>query len=137
MEINDVTGQIIDAAMKVHTALGPGLLESAYQACLAHELRKRGLVVQTQLVLPIEYDGTKLDAGYRIDLLVENCVIVELKAVETMNPIFEAQILSYLKLSKLEVGLLINFHVPRLKDGLKRIVNNYVGKLTAESAEFR
>ena len=137
MEINDVTGQIIDAAMKVHTALGPGLLESAYQACLAHELRKRGLVVQTQLVLPIEYDGTKLDAGYRIDLLVENCVIVELKAVETMNPIFEAQILSYLKLSKLEVGLLINFHVPRLKDGLKRIVNNYAGKLTAESAEFR
>ena len=137
MEINDVTGQIIDAAMKVHTALGPGLLESAYQACLAHELRKRGLVVQTQLVLPIEYDGTKLDAGYRIDLLVENCVIVELKAVETMNPIFEAQILSYLKLSKLEVGLLINFHVPRLKDGLKRIVNNYEGKLTAESAEFR
>ena len=127
MEINDVTGQIIDAAMKVHTALGPGLLESAYQACLAHELRKRGLVVQTQLVLPIEYDGTKLDAGYRIDLLVENCVIVELKAVETMNPIFEAQILSYLKLSKLEVGLLINFHVPRLKDGLKRIVNNYQG----------
>ena len=137
MEINDVTGQIIDAAMKVHTALGPGLLESAYQACLAHELRKRGLVVQTQLVLPIEYDGTKLDAGYRIDLLVENCVIVELKAVETMNPIFEAQILSYLKLSKLEVGLLINFHVPRLKDGLKRIVNNYAGKLTAESAEYR
>ena len=137
MEINDVTGQIIDAAMKVHTALGPGLLESAYQACLAHELRKRGLVVQTQLVLPIEYDGTKLDAGYRIDLLVENCVIVELKAVETMNPIFEAQILSYLKLSKLEVGLLINFHVPRLKDGLKRIVNNYEGKLTAENAEFR
>ncbi len=127
MEINDVTGQIIDAAMKVHTALGPGLLESAYEACLTHELRKRGFVVQTQVVLPIEYDGIKLDAGYRSDLLVENCVIVELKAVATLNPIFEAQILSYLKLSKLEVGLLINFHVPRLKDGLRRIVNNYKG----------
>ncbi len=125
MEINDITGQIIDAAMKVHTALGPGLLESAYEACLAHELRKRGLNVQVQVVLPIEYDGIRLDAGYRIDLLVENVVIVELKAVEKMNPIFEAQLLSYLKLRKLEVGLLINFHVPRLKDGLKRIVNNY------------
>ena len=127
MDINDITGKIIDAAMKVHTALGPGLLESAYEACLAHELRMRGLHVQIQVVLPIEYDGVKLDAGYRIDLLVESCVIVELKAVEKMNPIFEAQILSYLKLSKLEVGLLINFHVPRLKDGLKRIVNNYQG----------
>jgi GxxExxY protein len=127
MEINDITGQIIDAAMKVHTALGPGLLESAYEVCLAHELRKRGLNVQTQVVLPIEYDGMRLDAGYRIDLLVENMIIVELKAVEKMNPIFEAQILSYLKLSRLEVGLLINFHVPRLKDGLKRIVNNYQG----------
>jgi len=94
MEINDITGQIIDASMKVHTALGPGLLESAYEACLAHELRKRGLNVQTQVVLPIEYDGVKLDAGYRIDLLVASRVIVELKAVEKMIPIFEAQILS-------------------------------------------
>ena len=125
MEINDITGQIIDAAMKVHSALGPGLLESAYEACLAHELRKRGLNVQTQVVLPIEYDGVTLDAGYRIDLLVEESVIVELKAVEKMNSIFVAQLLSYLKLSRLEVGILINFHVPRLKDGLKRIVNNY------------
>jgi GxxExxY protein len=125
MEINDITGQIINAAIKVHTALGPGLLESAYETCLSHELRKRGLKVRTQVILPIEYDGIRLDAGYRIDVFVEDRVIVELKAVETMNPIFEAQILSYLKLSKLEVGLLINFHVPRLKDGLKRIVNNY------------
>lgn len=125
MKINDVTGQIIDAAIKVHTALGPGLLESAYETCLSHELHKRGLKVQTQVILPIEYDGIRLDAGYRIDVLVEDRVIVELKAVETMNPIFEAQILSYLKLSKIEVGLLINFHVPRLKDGVKRIVNNY------------
>ena len=111
--------------MKVHTALGPGLLESAYEACLAHELRKRGMNTQPQVTLPIEYDGVKLDAGYRIDLLVEDTVIVELKAVSKMNPIFEAQLLSYLKLSKREVGLLINFHVPHLKDGIKRIVNNY------------
>ena len=125
METNEITGQIIDSAMKVHTALGPGLLESAYEACLAHELRKRGMNAQQQVTLPIEYDGVKLDAGYRIDLLVEDAVIVELKAVSKMNPIFEAQLLSYLKLSKREVGLLINFHVPHLKDGIKRIVNNY------------
>lgn len=127
MKINEITGQIVDAAIKVHTTLGPGLLESAYEACLAHELGKRGLQVGKQVTLPIEYDGTRLDAGYRIDLLVEKVVIVELKAVEKMNPIFEAQLISYLKLSNLQVGLLINFHVPRLKDGLKRIVNNYQG----------
>lgn len=127
MRINEITGQVIDAAMKVHTALGPGLLESAYEACLAHELRKRGLNCQTQVVLPIVYDGMRLDAGYRIDLLVETIVIVELKAVEIMHPIFEAQILSNLKLSRLEVGLLIDFHVPRLKDGIRRIVNHYQG----------
>ena len=127
MEINDVTGQIIDAAIKVHSALGPGLLESAYEACLAHELRKRRLRVETQVLLPIEYDGVRLDAGYRLDLLVEGIAIVELKAVEKMNPIFEAQILSYLKLSQIQVGLLINFNVLQLKDGLKRIVHRYSG----------
>jgi GxxExxY protein len=123
MEINDITGQIIDAAMKVHTALGPGLLESAYEACLAHELRKRGLKVNVQLELPIEYDGVRLDVGYRIDLLIENAVIVELKAVSEIRPIHEAQLLSYLKLSKKKIGLLINFHVLRLKDGIKRMAN--------------
>jgi GxxExxY protein len=127
MAINEITGQVIDAAMKVHTLLGPGLLESSYETCLAHELRKRGVDCRTQVVLPIEYEGIRLDAGYRIDLLVEGVVIVELKAVENMNPIFEAQILSYLKLSRLEVGLLINFHVPRPKDGIRRIVNCYQG----------
>ncbi len=127
MEINDITGQIIDSAMKVHSALGPGLLESACETCLAHEPRKRGLDVKTQILLPIDHDGVKLDAGYRVDLLVESTVIAELKAVERMNPIFEAQLLSYLKLSRLEVGLLLNFHVSRLKDGLKQIVNNYEG----------
>ena len=125
METNDITSKVIEAAMKVHTALGPGLLESAYELCLAYELRKTGLSVQNQVSLPIDYDGLKIDAGYRIDLLVENKVIVELKAVEKMNPVFEAQLLSYLRLSHLEVGLLINFHVPRLKEGLKRMVNNY------------
>ncbi len=123
MEINNITGQIIDASMKVHTVLGPGLLESAYQACLAHELRKRGLKVDVQLELPIEYDGVQLDVGYRIDLLVEDAVIVELKAVSEIQPIHEAQLLSYLKLSKKKIGLLINFHVLRLKDGIKRMAN--------------
>lgn len=123
MEINDLTGQIIDAAIKVHTALGPGLLESAYEACLAHELRKRGLKVDVQLELPIEYDGVRLDVGYRIDLLVNDAVIVELKAVSEIHPIHQAQLLSYLKLSKKKIGLLINFHVLRLKDGIKRLAN--------------
>ncbi len=127
LDINEITGKILDAAIKVHTALGPGLLESAYEVCLAHELRQRGLNVQTQVILPIEYDGLKLDAGYRIDLLVEDKVIVELKAVEKMLPLYEAQILSYLRLRNMEVGLLINFNVMKLKDGFKRIVNNYSG----------
>ncbi|MCA8998868.1 MAG: GxxExxY protein [Planctomycetaceae bacterium] len=124
MEINDITGQIIDSAMKVHTALGPGLLESAYEACLVHELLQRRLNVQTQVPLSINYDGIRLDVGYRLDLLIDNRVIVELKAVLEMHPIYEAQLLSYLKLSNLQVGLLINFHTVRLKDGIKRIVNN-------------
>ena len=123
MEIKEITGEIIDAAMKVHTTLGPGLLESAYQACLAYELRKRGLTVDVQLELPIEYDEVRLDVGYRIDLLVEGTVIVELKAVSEIQPIHEAQLLSYLKLSNKKIGLLINFHVLRLKDGIKRMAN--------------
>ena len=123
MEINDITGNIVDSAIKVHKALGPGLLESAYEACLTHELRKRERKVLTQVGLPVIYDGVKLDVGYRLDMLVEDCVIVELKAVETILPIHEAQLLSYLKLSGLKVGLLINFHVPILTQGVKRMVN--------------
>ena len=123
MEINQITGQIVDAAMKVHTKLGPGLLESAYEACLAYELRQRGLQVATQVSLPISYEDVQLDAGYRIDLLVESQVIVELKAVEKMIPLYEAQLLSYLKLSGNKIGLLINFNVMRLKDGIKRMAN--------------
>jgi GxxExxY protein len=123
MTINDITGQIVDAAMKVHSALGPGLLESAYEACLAFELTKRGLRVERQVALPVVYDGMQIDVGYRIDLLVEGQVIVELKSVAELVPIFDAQLLTYLKLSNFKVGLLINFNVVHLKDGIKRMVN--------------
>lgn len=120
--INRITGAVIDAAMKVHTVLGPGLLESAYEACLAHELRTRGHAVTTQVGLPVVYEGVKLELGYRIDLIVDDAVIVEVKAIEAIAPIHEAQILSYLKLSGRRVGLLLNFHVLHLKDGIRRMI---------------
>jgi GxxExxY protein len=123
MELNEISGQVVDAAMRVHSALGPGLLESAYEACLVHELRKHGLHVEQQCVLPVTYDGVRIDVGYRLDVLVESQVIVELKAVENIAPIHEAQLLSYLKLSGKKLGLLINFNVLHLKDGIKRMVN--------------
>jgi GxxExxY protein len=121
----DITGRIIDAALRVHTALGPGLLESTYTACLQHEFNLRGLRFQHQVRLAIEYRGIRLDGGYRIDFLVENCVIVELKAVEQLLPLHTAQLLSYLKLSGHQVGLLINFNVSHLRHGIRRIVNGY------------
>jgi len=124
VEENEISGQIVDAAMKVHSALVPGLLEPAYQACLAYELTKRGLHVDSQLDLPLKYDGLRLDVGYRIDLLVEHNVIVELKSVEKLLPIHEAQLLSYLRLSGQRLGLLINFNVLHLKDGIKRMVHD-------------
>jgi len=124
MEFNQISGLIIDSAMKVHTALGPGLLENAYEACLKHELINRQLKVMTQVGLPVTYDGVSIDVGYRLDLLVEDSVIIELKAVERSIPIHEAQLLSYLKLSNKRLGLLINFNVTRLKHGIKRLVNN-------------
>jgi len=123
VEINEITGQIIDAAIKVHSSLGPGLLESAYEVCLTYELRKRGLDVRTQVEQPVHYDGIMIDVGYRIDLLVLDRVIVELKAVEQVAPIHKAQILSYLKLSGKKVGLLLNFNVEHMKDGITRFVN--------------
>jgi GxxExxY protein len=123
MDINKVSGMIIAAAMKVHSALGPGLLESSYEACLLHELRKSNVKVLSQVSLPVFYDGVEIDAGYRIDLMVENRVIVELKAVEKLLPVHEAQILSYLKLSGKTLGLLINFNVVHLKNGIKRMAN--------------
>jgi len=122
-DINQISAQVIDAAMKVHTALGPGLLESAYEGCLLHELRKRGIRALSQVVLPVVYDTVTIDVGYRIDVLVEDCVIVELKSIDKLVPIHEAQLLTHLKLSGVKVGLLINFNVLHLKDGIKRMVN--------------
>ncbi|MEM9352122.1 MAG: GxxExxY protein [Planctomycetota bacterium] len=124
MEVNKVSGAIVDAAMKVHSALGPGLLESAYEGCLTFELNRRGLSVARQNELPVVYEKVRIDVGYRLDLLVEESVIVELKAVEKLKEIHKAQLLSYLKLSNKPVGLLINFHVQRLKDGIVRLANN-------------
>lgn len=123
MDLNQISGSVIDAAMKVHSALGAGLLESAYETCLTHELRKRSLKVETQLLLPVFYDGINIDAGYRIDLLVEDSVIVELKAIEQILPIHQAQLLTYPKLASKKIGLLINFNVPHLRNGIKRMVN--------------
>src|ERR1700689_1846405 len=125
MELNEISGQIIDAAMKVHTALGPGLLESAYEKCLAYELRTRGMRIDVQLDLPLRYGNVVIEAGYRIDLLVENTARVEWKAVEAIPPIHEAQLLSYLRLSGKKLGLLINFNVVHLKNGIKRMVHNH------------
>ena len=122
--INETTGVIVDSGMKVHSTLGPGLLEGAYEACLAYELRKRGLEVLVQHPLPIQYDGVLIDVGYRVDLLVNETVIVELKAIAKVLPVHEAQLLSYLKLSGHKVGLLINFNVRYLKEGIRRMVNN-------------
>jgi GxxExxY protein len=121
--VNRITGAVISAAMKVHSHLGPGLLESAYEACLAHELRKQNLRVAQQVGLPVIYDGERIDLGYRIDLIVEDVVIVELKCAEAINPVHQAQLLSYIRLSGRNVGLLINFHVAHLRDGIKRMVD--------------
>ena len=123
--INSITESIISAAIAVHRELGPGLLESAYESCLVYELLQQGLTVERQKALPVTYRGVKIDCGYRIDLLVEDSVIVELKAVERIDPIHEAQLLSYLKLSGYQIGLLINFNVRMLKQGIKRLVNNF------------
>jgi GxxExxY protein len=125
MTENQITEKIIGGAIKVHKALGPGLLESAYQECLYYELVKEGLFVEKEKVLPLVYEEVQLDCGYRIDLLVEEKVVVESKAVETFNNVHMAQILTYLKLNDCTVGLLINFNVLQLKKGIKRVVNNY------------
>jgi GxxExxY protein len=119
---NPLTEKIIAAAMEVHRALGPGLLESAYEACLMYELAQQGLKVEQQKPMPLAYKGVQLDCGYRLDLLVEDTVIIEMKAVEELHPIHEAQLISYLKISGCRVGLLINFNVRLLKDGIRRLV---------------
>ncbi len=123
MDINKLSGQIIGAAIEIHKSLGPGLLESAYEECLCHELQLRKIVYERQKPLPVVYKGVNLDCGYRLDVVVENAIILELKAVEKIEPIHQAQLLTYLKLSGLKLGLVLNFNVPVMKDGIVRIVN--------------
>jgi len=123
--VNDVTERIIGAAIEVHKALGPGLLESAYEECLCHELSLQGVDFVRQLKLPVKYKGIELDIGYRLDLYINGCVIVELKSVDKLTPIHDAQLLTYLRLLNCKTGLLINFNVPVLKQGLRRKVLNY------------
>ncbi len=121
-EIERVAQHVVDAAFKLHTFFGPGLLESAYEACLAYELAKRGLHIETQVPVPLVYEEVRLDAGFRSDILVNRCVLIEVKAVEKMLPVFEAQVLTYLKLTGTRLGFLINFNTRLIKDGLKRVV---------------
>ncbi len=125
--LNSITETIIGSAIDVHRALGPGLLESAYEACLVHELKRAGLDVEQQKPLPVTYRGIKLDCGYRLDVIVDGNVIVEIKAVEKLLPIHKAQLMSYLKLSGCKVGLLVNFNVEILKDGIQRVVCGFPG----------
>jgi GxxExxY protein len=123
MDINDLTGEVISAAIEVHKILGPGLLESAYEECLCRELDLRNIPYERQKELPIEYKGIKLNCGYRLDVIVANNLILELKACDTLQSIHEAQLLTYLKLTGIKVGLIFNFNVPILKEGIKRMVN--------------
>ncbi len=121
-EQDPLTGKVIGAAIEVHRALGPGLLESAYEECLCHELNLSGLGIQRQVPLPVVYKGVRLDCGYRLDVVVEGRVLVELKTAERLLPIHEAQLLTYLRLAQIHTGLLLNFNVPVLRDGIKRMV---------------
>jgi GxxExxY protein len=121
----DLTPQIIGAAIKIHRRLGPGLLESAYEACLTYELKQLGFHIQRQKPVPLIYGGVKLDCGFRADLVVNGLVVVEIKCKEAIHPVDQAQLLSHLRLLNLQIGLLLNFHVLLLKDGIKRMVNNY------------
>ena len=134
MDINQISGSIVDAAMKVHTKLGPGLLESVYEKCLKHELTKHGLRVETQVWLPVVYDGMEIEGGYKIDLLVEGEVVVELKVAEQLLEVHKAQLLSYMKLANKRVGLLINFNVVHLRNGIRRLVNHYQSSVSSASS---
>ena len=122
MEFDDLSNRVIGCAIEVHRHLGPGLLESAYEQCLAHELSRNGIAFQLQLALPVQYKDVRLDCGYRIDILVESHLIVELKSAEEIKGIYEAQLLTYMKLAGVRIGLLMNFNVTKLKDGIKRFV---------------
>jgi GxxExxY protein len=123
MNENEISRVVVDAAFKIHTKVGPGLLESAYQTFLVYELKKRGLFVESEVPMPVQYDGVKVDIGYRADLLIEKLVVVELKSVEKVIDIHKKQLLTYLKISDFRLGLLINFNVPLIKDGITRIAN--------------
>ncbi len=125
MELNELSHAIIGAAIEVHRRLGPGLLESAYRVCLAYELRKRGFPVEEERPVPVVYDEVKLECGFRADLIVNGLIVVELKAKTAIHPVDEAQVLSHLRLLKMRLGLLINFHEVKLVDGVRRIINGY------------
>ena len=124
VDIEEIAKQVVDAAFAIHSELGPGLLESTYESCLEHELRARGFHVERQLSQPVIYKGLEIDTGYRLDLLVENAIIIELKSVDQLMPIHQAQLLTYLKLSKKSLGFLINFNVPLIKQGIKRFIHS-------------
>ena len=124
-DLNELTGSIIGAAIEVHRNLGPGLLESAYESCLLWELRKKDLKVETQVPVPIRYKGIQLDAAYRIDLLVQDKIIVEMKAIDKIQPIHTAQVLTYLKMTNLKMALILNFNVELMRSGIKRIINDF------------
>jgi len=119
----DIAKAILDSAFQIHTALGPGLLESVYAACMVHELKLRGITVKSQVTLPVIYKGMKVDSGFRLDLLVDDSVVVEIKSTEDISAVYRAQLLTYLRLSNIRLGLLINFNVVHLRDGIKRIIN--------------
>jgi GxxExxY protein len=123
MTENQIAAAVVDAAFKIHTTLGPGLLESVYESTLEYELRKRGLSVRRQIGLPVYYEGLKLELGYRVDLIVGDKVIIEIKSIEALAPIHKRQLLTYLRLANMRLGLLINFNVERIKDGIQRVVN--------------
>jgi len=125
MDINKLTTKIIGAAIEVHKSLGPGLLESAYEECLSHELSIQSFSFERQKPLPVIYKGIKLDCGYRLDLVIQNAIILELKSCERVEPIHKAQLLTYLKLSGLSLGLILNFNVPLMRNGIVRVVNNF------------
>jgi GxxExxY protein len=125
LEIDEITGQVVDASFKLHTHFGPGLLESVYELVLARELEQRGLTVERQKPVSFEFDGLRFEDAFRVDLLVEGCVVVELKSVETLAPVHSKQVLTYIRLLNLPVGLLINFGAATMKEGLQRVVNNY------------
>ena len=124
MELEEIATEIVDAAIKVHRSLGPGLLESAYQQCLAYELRQRGLSVECEVSIPVTYENVQIEVGYRGDMIVENCIIIENKTVDQLAPIHQAQLLTYMKLQDFHLGFLLNWNVPLMKNGIKRMVNH-------------